>query len=73
MIAVTGSYPETVPERLCQNLKIGGRLFAIVGEAPVMEAMLITRFGDREWNRQELFETDMPMLRNVIKPKHFTF
>jgi len=63
-IAVTASLP-SVPQNLEQALKIGGRLFVICGESPVMEAMLITRVGASEWTRQALFETDIPRLRQA--------
>jgi len=61
VIAVTGSV-RVVPENLKQALKIGGRMFIIVGQSPAMQALLITRAGDTEWNTQSLFETDIPAL-----------
>jgi len=61
VIAVTGSVP-AVPQNLEQALKIGGRMFIIVGQSPAMQAMLITRADDNEWTRQSLFETDIPAL-----------
>ena len=54
-------------------LKIGGRLFVIVGQAPVMEALLITRVTEDEWLRQTLFETVVPPLKNVPEITHFEF
>jgi len=63
-IAVTASLP-AIPQNLELALKIGGRLFAICGHSPVMEAMLITRVGASEWTRQSLFETDLPRLRQA--------
>jgi protein-L-isoaspartate(D-aspartate) O-methyltransferase len=61
VIAVTGSL-DKIPENLRQALKAGGRMFVIVGESPVMEALLITRVGESEWTTQSLFETDLPRL-----------
>jgi len=61
VIAVTGSV-RVVPENFKQALKIGGRMFIIVGQSPAMQALLITRAGDTEWNTQSLFETDIPAL-----------
>lgn len=61
VIAVTASLA-TVPENLKQALKIGGRMFVIVGNSPAMQALLISRAGESEWNTQSLFETDMPRL-----------
>jgi len=43
-------------------LTVGGRMFVVVGEAPAMQALLITRVGDSEWTRQSLFETVLPRL-----------
>ena len=51
VIAVTGSLP-LYDERFQQALRIGGRLFVIVGQAPVMEAWQVTRVGEREWQRE---------------------
>ena len=61
VIAVTASLA-VVPENLKQALKIGGRMFVIVGNSPAMQALLISRAGESEWNTQSLFETDMPRL-----------
>jgi protein-L-isoaspartate(D-aspartate) O-methyltransferase len=60
-IAVTSSLP-LVPENLKQALKAGGRMFVIVGDSPVMEALLVTRVSAAEWTTQSLFETDLPRL-----------
>ena len=61
VIAVGGSVRK-VPENLKQALNIGGRMFIIVGQSPVMQALLITRAGSKEWSTQSLFETDLPAL-----------
>jgi protein-L-isoaspartate(D-aspartate) O-methyltransferase len=61
-IAVTASLAR-VPENLKLALKPGGRLFIVVGDSPVMQALLITRVGDSEWTTRSLFETDLPRLR----------
>lgn len=74
VIAVTGSLPSEEPlEDLEAQLKDGGRLFVVVGEDPVMEALLITRTGDRELRRETLFETSLPALDKVPEPEHFSF
>ncbi len=72
VIAVTGSLPE-LPESFQSSLNRGGRLFAIVGQAPVMEAVLITRVGDQEFSHEVLFETDMIPLVEAPKPADFVF
>ena len=70
-IVVTGSLP-LLPESFQRSLNVGGRLFVILGEAPVMEAMLITRSGDNEWTHQPLLETCVPALVNAPQPDHFS-
>lgn len=72
VIAVTGSLP-VHSDRFERRLAIGGRVFLIVGEPPVMEAMLVTRVGAREFARESLFETDLPPLRGAPTPKRFVF
>ena len=70
VIAVSGSLPVMI-DSLRKALKSGGRLFAIVGEAPVMEALLFTCVGEKEWLRESLFETVIPALRNAPQPQRF--
>jgi len=72
VIAVTGSLP-LYDERFQQALRIGGRLFVVVGQAPVMEAWKVTRIGEREWQRQSLFETVIDPLVNAPRPSAFVF
>jgi protein-L-isoaspartate(D-aspartate) O-methyltransferase len=71
-IAVTGSLP-LYDERFQQALRIGGRLFVVVGQAPVMEAWRVTRIGEREWQRDSLFETVIDPLVNAPRPSAFVF
>ncbi len=71
VIVITGSLP-LLPENFQRSLNVGGRLFAIVGEAPVMEAMLITRVRENEWIHQPLLETCVPALLNAAQPDHFS-
>jgi protein-L-isoaspartate(D-aspartate) O-methyltransferase len=72
VIAVTGSLP-VYDERFQQALRIGGRLFVVVGQAPVMEAWQVTRVGEREWQRVGLFETVIAPLVNAPRPSEFVF
>lgn len=71
-IAITGSLP-LLPDSFQRQLSIGGRLFAIVGQSPAMEALLITRLGENEWATESLFETDLPALLNAPRPPEFVF
>ena len=70
VIAIMGSLP-VLPESFQLSLNKGGRLFAFVGDAPAMEAVLITRVGDNEWSHEVLFETDVPELENAPQPERF--
>jgi protein-L-isoaspartate(D-aspartate) O-methyltransferase len=71
-VAVTGSMPVYDP-RFERALKIGGRLFAIVGAAPVMDAVLVRRIDGTEWIRESLFETVVDPLINAIAAPKFVF
>lgn len=72
-ILATGSYPLGVPEKLCEQLNPkGGRLFAICGEAPSMQAVLIERQG-QTYKTEILFETCVPALVHAPYPKKFHF
>lgn len=71
-IAVTGSVA-AVADHWRQSLSLNGRLFIVVGQPPVMEALLITRLGEREWLRESLFDTELPPLRNAAPPRVFEF
>ena len=70
VIAITGSTP-LLPEIFQRNLNIGGRLFAIIGDAPAMEAVLITRTSENEWTHESLLETNIPPLINAAEPERF--
>ena len=70
-IAVSGSVPR-IDERFVKALKPGGRLFLVVGESPVMNALLITRDGE-QWQEEGLFETDIPPLVSTAEESVFVF
>jgi protein-L-isoaspartate(D-aspartate) O-methyltransferase len=72
VIAVTGSLP-VYDTRFEQALRVGGRLFAVVGTAPVMDALLIRRVDGAEWIRESLFETVIDPLVNAPAPQGFVF
>lgn len=71
-IAVTGSVERFEP-RFVEALNPGGRLFVVVGEAPVMEAKLVRRTGDKDWESETLFETRLTALINGALPPQFRF
>jgi protein-L-isoaspartate(D-aspartate) O-methyltransferase len=72
VICISGSLP-VLPDAFLQQLKVGGRLLAIVGEAPVMSAELVTRVSDVAFHTVKLFETGVKALRNAQTPTHFKF
>ena len=72
VIAVTGSLP-LYDARYAGRLNMGGRLFVIAGQPPVMEALLITRVAEDAWARESLFETALPPLINAAAPAAFRF
>ncbi len=71
-IVLTGSVP-VLPEAFLQSLNMGGRLFAIVGDAPVMKARLVTRIAADQFEYVTLFETVVAPLQNALQPNRFTF
>lgn len=72
VIVLTGSTP-ALPQAFQNSLNIGGRLFAIVGDAPVMEAKLITRVAQDVYETVHIMETSVAPLQNVLQPKRFVF
>ncbi|MEE8482048.1 MAG: protein-L-isoaspartate O-methyltransferase [Acidiferrobacterales bacterium] len=72
VILVNGALP-ALPQSLCENLTIGGRLIAIVGKPPVMEALLIQRVGKNNWSDVSLFETDLRLLPGTEATEPFVF
>jgi protein-L-isoaspartate(D-aspartate) O-methyltransferase len=72
VIIVSGGLPLLPPELLAQ-LKIGGRMAAIVGEPPVMSAQVVTRVTDAAYETLRLFETVAKPLANAMRPPRFRF
>lgn len=72
VIVISGSLP-LLPDRFLQQLKIGGRLLAVLGEEPAMTAQLITRTTDSAFSTLKLFETAVKPLRDAVLPSAFRF
>ena len=72
VIVLTASTP-VLPETFLKSLNPGGRLFAIVGEDPVMEALLIPCTAPGEFKTTQLFETCTAPFINALQPARFTF
>jgi len=71
-IVLSGSVP-VLPAEILKQLRVGGRLVAVVGEAPVMEAQMITCTAEGVYNTVNLFETVVPPLAKVAPKSHFEF
>ena len=71
-IVLTGSTP-ILPQAFLDQLAPGGRLFAVVGEAPAMQARLVTSSGPGASSSVDLFETVLRPLANAEQPRRFRF
>jgi protein-L-isoaspartate(D-aspartate) O-methyltransferase len=72
VIVISGAL-EVLPEAILKQVKVGGRIAAIVGQAPVMEASIITRTGDNAYSTVKVFETNVRYLTGAPVPSHFQF
>ena len=63
----------SAPSALLEQLKVGGRLMAIVGEQPVMRATLVTRVNERDFRSVDIFDTVAPRLDGFAEPPRFRF
>jgi protein-L-isoaspartate(D-aspartate) O-methyltransferase len=72
VIVISGAL-EVLPEAFLKQIKVGGRIAAIIGEAPVMSAEIITRVSETGYDTVKVFETSVKHLQTSVKPSHFTF
>jgi protein-L-isoaspartate(D-aspartate) O-methyltransferase len=72
VIVLTGSTP-VLPRAFLERLKPGGRLFAVVGDAPAMKGMLVRQPVPGSFQHLELFETVVKPLANAVQPQRFRF
>ena len=72
VICVSGGLP-VLPQEILDHLKIGGRLAAFVGTAPVMKAQIITRIDEKQYRIADVFETYVEPLINAVQPSRFKF
>ena len=72
VICVSGGLP-VLPQTMLEQLKIGGRLAAFVGSAPVMKAQIVTRVDETQFRVVDVFETYVEPLKNAIEPSRFRF
>jgi len=71
-IVLTGSTP-VLPDRFIEQLAPGGRIFAVVGEPPVMLARLTRLVAPGALAKRILFETVLDPLTNAATPARFEF
>ena len=71
-ILLTGSVPLLAGQFQTQ-LRVGGRVLAVVGDPPAMTARLRTCLAEGAYNETGLFETCIAPLRNVPQPERFVF
>ncbi|HSW16898.1 MAG TPA: protein-L-isoaspartate O-methyltransferase [Ramlibacter sp.] len=72
VIVLSGSVAE-VPHGVREQLKVGGRLVAIVGFEPVMRVTLITRTGETTYTTTQRWDTVAPRLQGFVEPSSFHF
>ncbi|MFM2409059.1 MAG: hypothetical protein RL358_1801 [Pseudomonadota bacterium] len=72
VIVLTASTP-VLPTAFQNSLKVGGRMFAIVGDAPVMYAKLITCMAEGVFESVTIMESNVAPLQNAQQPKRFVF
>ena len=72
VLVVTGSVQD-IPDHFRGWVNPNGRMFVVCGDAPAMEAKLLTKLNATEWREESLFETDLARLINAEKAPEFEF
>jgi protein-L-isoaspartate(D-aspartate) O-methyltransferase len=72
VILLGGSVAE-IPQALLSQLKLGGRLVAIVGEEPIMHAQVVTRTSETNFTSEDKWDDNAPRLLNFPQPSSFKF
>jgi protein-L-isoaspartate(D-aspartate) O-methyltransferase len=72
VIVISGAL-EVLPEAFLKQVKVGGRIAAILGQAPVMSCNIITRVSETAYDTIKVFETSVKYLSSATSPSHFTF
>lgn len=70
-VICVGAAVASIPPRWREWLNVGGRMFIVRGESPVMEAVLIRRNSEQDFRIESLFETDLPYLSHAAPPARF--
>ena len=72
VIVISGAL-EALPEVFLKQLKVGGRIAAIVGHAPVMSCQVVTRVSETAFDTVKVFETNVKLLSQLAPASRFTF
>jgi len=72
VILLSGSVAQ-VPSALLQQLKVGARLVAIVGDEPMMRATVVTRTSESSFTTTEPWDCNAPRLTGFDEPSRFAF
>jgi protein-L-isoaspartate(D-aspartate) O-methyltransferase len=72
VLVVSGSLP-FLPEALKDQVRVGGRVVAVIGDAPAMSAVLGRRVSEDAWEMTTLFETVVKRLREAPHVSRFEF
>ncbi|MES2015058.1 MAG: protein-L-isoaspartate O-methyltransferase [Pseudomonadota bacterium] len=72
VIVISGAL-EVLPEAFLKQVKVGGRIAAIIGQAPAMTAQVITRVSETAYDTVKVFETDVTPLVDAATVSRFTF
>jgi protein-L-isoaspartate(D-aspartate) O-methyltransferase len=71
-IVLTGAVAEP-PQAYLEQLALGGRLVAVIGQAPSMQAIVFTRIEHQQWSQESLFETQLGYLHGAEAKTTFAF
>lgn len=63
----------TIPDEFLQSIKVGGRMLAVVGKAPVMSVQMIHRTTEWDWQYDNVFETLIAPMINAEPKQQFEF
>ena len=72
-VIVLGGSVADVPHHLLDQLKVGGRLIAIVGDDPIMRATIVTRTSATDYRTSQPWDCDAPCLQNFAQVSRFAF
>lgn len=72
VIIISGALA-SLPQAFLQQIKVGGRILAIIGEAPVMTLQVITRTSEQVYDTVNVFELMAKPLHAAAPVSHFTF